>query len=88
MLRSVYFSYMATKMCESCMMPLDKDPGVREHDRYCSLCFQNGELMYKGDDLKEFQDVVYRSMRSRGESWWFSRFVVFMIRFAPRWRTK
>ncbi len=70
------------------MMPFDKDPGVRESDIYCSLCYQNEELMYKGTDRKEFQDIVYKSMRSRGEGWWFSHFAVFMIRFAPRWRTK
>lgn len=68
------------------MMPLDKDPGVRESDKYCSLCFKNGELMYKGNDLKEFQRIVYDSMRSRGANPLFARFAVWMIRFAPRWR--
>ena len=77
---------MASKMCDSCLMPFKNDLGERESEQYCSLCFQNGELQYKGDSLKEFQDIVYASMRSRGEGWIFSNFAVFMIRFAPRWR--
>lgn len=77
---------MAATMCESCMMPFKNDTGVRENEKYCSLCFKDGELQYKGTDLKEFQAVVYRAMRSRGEGWIFSNFAVFMIRFAPRWR--
>ena len=72
--------------CESCLMPFAKDTGHRENEKYCSLCFQNGELMYKGNDLKEFQRVVRESMRSRGEGKIFTAFAVFMIRFAPRWK--
>lgn len=68
------------------MMPLDKDPGVRESDKYCSLCFKNGELLYKGNDRKEFERIVYDSIRSRGGSRLFAWFATFMIRFAPRWR--
>lgn len=83
----MYTDGMAThQMCESCMMPFKKDPGTRENERYCSLCFKDGKLCYEGNDLKEFQDAVYASMRSRGESWWFTKFAVFMIRFAPRWQ--
>jgi hypothetical protein len=68
------------------MMPFEKDTGKRESEKYCSLCFQNGKLCYEGDDLKEFQKVVYESMRSRGANKLFAKFAVFMIRFAPRWK--
>ncbi len=74
------------KMCESCLMPFDKDPGVRENERYCSLCFKDGELCYKGDDLKEFQSVAKASMLQRGihplKAWFFTK----MIAYAPRWK--
>lgn len=75
-------------MCESCLMPFDKDPGVRESDRYCSLCFKNGQLVYQGNDLKEFQRMVNESMKARGVNTLFRWFAVFMIRFAPRWKQK
>lgn len=73
-------------MCESCLMPFNKDPGVRESDQYCSLCFRNGQLMYQGNDLKEFQHIVNESMKARGENVLFRWFATFMIRFAPRWK--
>ncbi|MBI3331423.1 hypothetical protein HYZ99_00500 [Candidatus Peregrinibacteria bacterium] len=72
--------------CESCLMPFSKDPGKRESNKYCSLCYKNGELQYKGNDLKEFQRVVYKSMRSREVNPLLAKFYTFMIRFAPRWK--
>lgn len=76
----------ANQMCESCMMPFAKDTGTRESPQYCSLCYQNGELCYKGTDLKEFQALVREQMKARGANPLFIRFAVFMVRFAPRWK--
>lgn len=72
--------------CESCMMPFAKDPGKRESDKYCSLCFKDGKLCYEGNDLQEFQKVAYQSMISRGTNKWLAKLYTFMIRFAPRWK--
>lgn len=72
--------------CESCLMPFKKDTGVRENEKYCSLCFKNGRLQYEGNDLKEFQKVCYESMRARGLNPLLAWFYTFMIRFAPRWK--
>lgn len=77
-----------TTMCDSCAMPFSKDTGVRESDRYCSLCFKDGKLCYEGNDLKEFQKIVYESMCSKGSNALFAWFATYMIRFAPRWRNK
>lgn len=74
--------------CESCLMPFSKDAGVRENERYCSLCFKNGELCYKGNNLKEFQKICYESMVGRGMNKWLAKFYTWMIRFAPRWKNK
>ena len=73
-------------MCESCMMPLDKDPGVSGSDKYCSYCFKNGKLVYEGNDLKQFQKMAYEGMRARGTNVFLAKFFTFMIRFAPRWK--
>ena len=73
-------------MCESCLMPFEKDTGVRESDKYCSLCFKNGKLCYEGTDLKEFQKMCYESMRKNGINPLTARFYTWMIRFAPRWK--
>lgn len=74
--------------CESCLMTFHKDTGVRESDKYCSLCYRNGKLCYEGNNLKEFQKVVYESMRSRGMNPLLARFYTWCIRFAPRWKNK
>ena len=74
------------KNCESCLMPFDKDPGVRESDTYCSLCFKDGKLCYESDDLKKFQRVAYVSMRKRGINPITAKFFTWMIAFAPRWK--
>lgn len=68
------------------MMPFAKDPGKRESEKYCSLCFKDGKLQYEGSNLKEFQKIVYDSMVKNGSNKLFAKFAVFMIRFAPRWK--
>ena len=77
---------MATKNCESCMMPLAKDPGVRESDKYCSYCYKDGKLCYEGADLKEFQKRSYEAMVGKGMNPLKAHLFTFLIRFAPRWK--
>jgi hypothetical protein len=67
-------------------MPFAKDPGVRESDRYCSYCFKNGELSYKGTDLQEYQKLCFDAMVAKGMCRWRAKFFTWMIRFAPRWK--
>lgn len=67
-------------------MPFTKDPGKRESDKYCSYCYKNGELTYKGNDLKEFQRICYKGMVENGTNKLMAWFFAFCIRFAPRWR--
>jgi hypothetical protein len=68
------------------MMPFSKDPGVRESEKYCSYCFQNGKLCYEGNDLKEYKKVCYGKMREKGMNPLKAKFFVWMIGFAPRWK--
>ncbi|MFZ2594101.1 MAG: zinc ribbon domain-containing protein [Minisyncoccia bacterium] len=74
--------------CESCLMPLSKDTGVRESDTYCSYCFTDGKLCYEGEDVKEFQKICYESMRAHGMNVILASFYTWCIRFAPRWKGK
>lgn len=77
-------------MCESCLMPFKKDPkGVnREHERYCSYCFQNGKLSYEGNDLMEFKKTMIEAIVARGENRLKAKFFAFIAGFAPRWKKK
>lgn len=74
--------------CESCLMPFVKDSGKRESDKYCSYCFKDGKLCYPGNDLKEFQRICYENMRTHGMNPLKATFFTYMIKFAPRWKTK
>jgi hypothetical protein len=66
-------------------MPLNKDPGVRENEDYCSLCFKDGKFCYEGD-LKGFKRVCYKGMRERGMNPITAKFFTWMVGFAPRWK--
>lgn len=81
-------------ICESCGMPLAKDPegGATLPDgststQYCSLCYRDGALCYKGTDVKEFQAHVVNKMVENG--WW--RPVAWVLTLGipnlPRWKT-
>lgn len=66
---------MAYHPCQSCAMPMHKDPqggarlkdGTRSGD-YCSLCMTDGEFHYTGTDVKEYQKMVVDQMTENG--WW------------------
>lgn len=75
-------------MCDSCAMPLSKDPKGenREHQNFCSYCFTNGKLCYEGKDLKEFKKGMIEAITSRGESRFKAKLFAFMAGFAPRWQ--
>ena len=72
------------KMCQSCGIPLKKDPlgGGSEKDgsrssTYCGYCYENGEFKFKGTDVKEFQEHSRKMMIEGGHNkffaWLFSR---------------
>lgn len=70
-------------------MPFRKDSGIREeNEKYCSLCFKNGVLCYKGTDVKEFQKVVKEVILRRGTNPIKAWFLIKTVAFAPRWREK
>lgn len=86
---------MASKICQSCGMPLSKDPqgGGSEADGgkstvYCSLCYGEGKLYYEGEDVREFQKMVVDKMVENG--WWRSLAWLFTrsIPSLSRWKKK
>jgi hypothetical protein len=73
------------KYCESCFMPLSKDPKDSGSLNYCSYCFKDGKLTYEGD-LKGFQKLSYEGMVENGMCKIKAKFFAWMIKFAPRWK--
>lgn len=67
-------------------MPFSKDTGVRESDKYCSLCYKDGKFCYEGTNVKEFQKICYEGMKESGMNKFVAKFFAWMIQFAPRWK--
>ena len=85
------------KNCQSCGIPLHKDPknGGTEKDgskslKYCGYCYQNGEFVGGNLSLKEFSEISRKGMVEGGHNkffaWLFSR--PFMIGHLERWKDK
>ena len=77
-----------SKFCEMCLIPFKKDLGQRNSAKYCSFCFTEGELLYKGSDSEEFKNLCYKNMLKKGMNKWKAKFFTFFIPFAPYWRDK
>ena len=71
------------KFCQSCGMPMTKDPqgGGTNADgsknlKYCSYCYQNGEFSFNGT-VEEFQEHCRKIMVEGGQpkflAWLFTR---------------
>ncbi len=71
------------KMCQSCGMPMSKDPqkGGTNSDgtknlEYCSYCYQDGDFLFEGT-VQDFQDFCKQKMIEGGHSkfmsWLFTR---------------
>jgi hypothetical protein len=72
------------KFCQSCSMPMSKDPknGGTERDgskseKYCSLCYEKGEFLGNTKTAKEMQDACIGYMTKAGMpkfmAWLFTR---------------
>lgn len=79
------------KYCESCGMPLEKDPRSSGNEHYCSYCWADGRFTFEGT-LKEFRDWCYRGMveggMSRFTAWMYSRvgYLMGSMGRLPRWK--
>jgi hypothetical protein len=71
------------KICQSCGMPLKKDPqgGALNADgskntQYCSYCYQNGAFVWEGK-VEDFQEFCKEKMIENGSpkfiAWMFTR---------------
>ena len=85
---------MAKPMCQSCGMPLSKDPegGARLADgsqslEYCSYCMKDGVFCYQGTDVKVYQKFVVDNMVAEGwkrpVAWLLTRQIPRLRRWQP-----
>lgn len=82
------------KFCQSCSIPLKKDPksGGTEEDgtlskKYCSYCYQNGEFCSPEIDTAEkMQKFCIKKMREQGMPGIIARLFTRSIPRLERWR--
>jgi hypothetical protein len=87
----IIINFMTTKKrisCASCLMPFAKDPGTREHEDFCSYCYQGGKHNAENITLADFQTMSYKNMVRDGIPKWKAKFFTWTIRFAPYWKNK
>ncbi len=71
------------KICQSCGMPMNKDPqgggtnsDASKNTTYCSYCYQDGQFTFIGT-VDEFQESCRKIMIEKGHnrilSWLFTR---------------
>ena len=82
-------------MCQSCGMPMNKDPqggGTNadgsKNSKYCSYCYQNGAFVGGEMTVGEFQEFCRRKMIESGTpklfAWMFTR----RMKRLERWNGK
>ena len=82
------------KICQSCMMPLSKDPqhGGTHSDgskstTYCSYCYQDGKFT-RDFTLKEMHDFVLGKMTKMKYPKWLAKFMILGMPRLERWNSK
>ncbi len=82
-------------VCQSCSMPLKKDPagGGTEQDgsrsaKYCSLCYHGGAFLHPEFTAKQMQDFCVDALAKKGMprmmAWLFTRGILHLERWRPR----
>lgn len=79
--------------CDSCGMPLSKDPqaGGSEADGsksaiYCSFCYADGAFIHEGVTAQEFQANTVQAMKANGTPGWWAWLLTREIPRRPRWQ--
>jgi len=83
----------AYKNCQSCGMPLKKDPKVggtsadgAKSTAYCSYCFQNGAFYSPNMTVKEMQVLVKGKLKGMGMPGLVAWFFCLNIPRLARWK--
>ncbi|RMG81574.1 MAG: hypothetical protein D6714_12735 [Bacteroidetes bacterium] len=82
------------KNCQSCGMPLKKDPkgGGTEKDgtkspKYCSHCYENGQFTQPDLTAEEMKELVLGKLKEMGFPSFIGRFFTRNIPNLERWKS-
>lgn len=84
---------MKYSKCQSCGMPLDKDPkrgaintDGSKNEMYCSYCYENGEFTQPDITLPEMKNLVKNKMKDMGFPGFLASFFARGISRLERWK--
>lgn len=84
--------YKKHTLCQSCGMPLEKDPrkGGTESNgskskTYCSYCYVNGKFTFEGN-LEEYKTFMKGLLQKQGLSQLKIRFFLYTLSRLDRWK--
>jgi hypothetical protein len=83
------------KFCQSCGMPLNKDPQVGGSEKdgsksliYCSYCYADGKFTQPNITIPEMKDLVINEMKKMGMPGFVAKLFARGIPKLQRWQTK
>jgi len=83
------------KTCQSCAMPLNKDPkggGTNsdgsKNNMYCSYCYENGKFVNSDWTVNQMQDFVKGKMKEMGFPGFIAGLFTKGIPKLERWKNK
>ena len=83
-----------SKYCQSCGMPMSKDPGEggtndgSKNIEYCSFCYQNGVFMQPNMTAKEMQSFCIEKLKEKGVPSILGWLLTRNIPSLKRWKSK
>lgn len=83
--------------CQSCGMPLQTEKagdcrGIEKDgsksEKWCSLCYENGEFIGGDCTLDEMKVIVANAMKKEGINWFIRKMVLWQLPHLERWKNK
>ena len=58
-------------------------------NKYCNLCYGDGEFYWKGENVSDFQAMVIDKMTKEGHFWWITAWILTRpIPYMERWKNR
>ena len=84
---------MNKAQCQSCWMPIEKDPehGGTNKDgshstKWCSLCYKDGEFTGKNCTLEEMKHIVDEAMKKENMNVMIRKMALWQLPHLERWK--
>jgi hypothetical protein len=85
----------AYKMCQSCGMPMKKDPAKggtnmdgTKSEKYCSYCYQNGGFRWADCTAEQMQEFCQKKLQEMGFPGFVAKWFTKGIPKLERWNKK